>query len=66
MVRAAANSSINSTNRDIISEISESIRAKTPDDRVSNRYILSKLINKTSFYIKRENDLFRLFDYDNI
>lgn len=53
-------------NSEIISEIINDLRALQVDDRISSRYVLSKLRDKAALYIKRENDLFRLFDQQEI
>lgn len=53
-------------NKEIVSEIINDLRALNIDDRVSSRYVLSKLRGFLSLYIKRENDQRRLYDYDNI
>lgn len=53
-------------NKDIISEIVGDLRALNIDDRISSRYVLSKLKGFLALYIKRENDLRRLYDYDNL
>lgn len=53
-------------NKEIVSEIINDLRALNIDDRVSSRYILSKLNSYVALYIKRENDQMRLFNFDNI
>lgn len=52
--------------KEIISEIVNDLRALGLDDRVSKRYILSKLKDNAALFIKRENDLYRLFNYQDI
>jgi len=54
------------TNRAIISEITNDIKAYNIDDRVSQRYILNKLRDIAALYIKRENDVFRLYNQQDI
>lgn len=54
------------TNKQIVSEIINDLRAMQIDDRVSERYILSKLRYYLGLFLKRENDSNRLFYYDNI
>ena len=53
-------------NKEIVSEIVNDLRALNIDDRISSRYVLSKLRGFLSLYIKRENDQRRLYNYDNI
>jgi hypothetical protein len=52
------------TNKEIISEVVNDLRALQVDDRVSERYVLSKLRYYNALFLKRENDQLRLF-YDN-
>lgn len=54
------------TVREITSELSHDIRAHSGDDRISPRYILSKLKDIAALLIKRENDQFRLFNQQDI
>lgn len=53
-------------NREIISELVNQLKALNYDDRISKRFLLSKLRDKASFYIKRENELLKLFNYTDI
>lgn len=53
-------------NKQIISEVINDLRAMTVDDRISERYVLSKLRSVNSQFLKRENDTLRLFYYDDI
>ena len=53
-------------NKEIVSEIVGDLRALNIDDRISSRYVLSKLRGYLALYIKRENDQRRLYDYDNL
>lgn len=52
--------------REIVSEIIGDLRGHSIDDRISQRYILSKLKDVAALYIKRENDQFRLFNQQDI
>ncbi len=54
------------TNSSIISEVVNDVRAMQIDDRISERYVLSKLRSNLGLYLKRENDTLNLFYYDNI
>lgn len=54
------------TNKQIVSEIINDLHALQIDDRVSERYVLSKLRYYNGLFLKRENDTLRLFYYDNI
>ena len=54
------------TNNAIISEIINDLRAMSIDDRISKRFVLSKLRGFASLYIKRENDLMKLFKYSSL
>lgn len=53
-------------NKEIVSEIVNDLRALNIDDRISSRYVLSKLKGFLALYIKRENDQRRLYDYDTV
>lgn len=53
-------------NKEIVSEIVNDLRAMQIDDRISERYVLSKLKYFNGLFLKRENDTLRLFYYDNI
>lgn len=53
-------------NKEIVSEIVNDLRALNIDDRISSRYVLSKLRGFLALYIKRENDQRRLYDYDTL
>jgi hypothetical protein len=52
------------TKREVVSEIINDLRAHQVDDRVSERYVLSKLTYYNGLFLKRENDQLKLF-YDN-
>jgi hypothetical protein len=54
------------TNKEAISEVINDLKALRVDDRISERYVLSKLKHYNSLFLKRENDQLRLFWYDNI
>ena len=54
------------TNREIISEVVGDLRALQVDDRVSERYVLTKLKNVNALLLKRENDTLRLYDDNNV
>ncbi len=56
----------NITNRQIISDIVGDLRALNLDDRVSKKYILSKLRSYASLLIKRDADTRRLFRISEI
>lgn len=49
------------TLRKIISDILTSVKAETLDDRISRRFVLSKLQNKGSNFMKQDADARRLF-----
>lgn len=53
-------------NKEIVSEIINDLRALQIDDRISERYVLSKLRYYNGLFLNRENDTLRLFYYDNI
>lgn len=53
-------------NKEIVSDIVNDLRALQIDDRVSERFVLSKLRYYNALFLKRENDNLRLFYYDNI
>jgi len=53
-------------NKEIVSEIINDLRALNIDDRISSRYVLSKLRGFLALYIKRENDQRKLYDYDTL
>lgn len=54
------------TNRQIISDIVNDLRALDLDDRVSKRYILYKLRSYASLFIKRDGDTRNLFNISEI
>lgn len=54
------------TNRQIISDITNDLRALDLDDRVSKKYILSKLRSYASLFIKRDADTRRLLNIAEI
>lgn len=54
------------TNREIIAEVVNDLRAQQVDDRISERYVLSKLKNTNALFLKRENDKLRLYDDNNV
>lgn len=54
------------TNRQIISDIVNDLRALDLDDRVSKKYILSKLRNYAALFIKRDADTRRLLNIAEI
>jgi hypothetical protein len=54
------------TNREIISDIVNDLRALNLDDRVSKRYILSKLRSFAALFIKRDADTRRLLNIAEI
>lgn len=54
------------TNREAISDIINDLRKLSIDDRISERFVLSKLKEFNALYLKRENDKRRLFYYDDI
>lgn len=54
------------TNKEIIAEVINDLRALQIDDRVSQRFVLSKLKNLNALYLKRENDQLRLYDDNNV
>lgn len=49
------------TNRQIISDVITELRSMNIDDRISNRFVLSRLRDKTKAYIKQDLDSRRLF-----
>lgn len=51
----------NLTNRQIISDVINDLRAVDLDDKVSKRYILNKLRGYAALFIKRDAELRRLF-----
>lgn len=53
-------------NREVISEIINDVRALGVDDRISERYVLSKLRTQLGLFLKREGDQLRLPYYDHI
>jgi hypothetical protein len=54
------------TNRELISEVTGDLRALQVDDRVSQRFILSKLKTINALLLKRENEQLRLYDDNNV
>lgn len=56
----------NLTNRQIISDITNDLRALNLDDRVSKRYIHNKLRDFAALFIKRDADLRRLFNISDL
>jgi len=54
------------TNREIISDIVNDLRALNLDDRVSKRYILSKLRSFASLFINRDSESRRLYTMSEI
>lgn len=54
------------TKREIISLVRNELNTITLDDKISNRYIYSKLITYADIIIKRESDTRRLFNSTNI
>lgn len=54
------------TNRELISEVIGDLRALQVDDRISERYVLSKLKRYNALFLKRENDQLRLYDDNNV
>lgn len=54
------------TKREIISLVRNELNTITLDDRISNRYIYSKIISYADIIIKRESDTRRLFNSTNI
>jgi len=54
------------TIREIISLVRNELNTITLDDRISNRYIYSKIITYSDIIIKRESDSRRLFNNTNI
>lgn len=54
------------TNGEIVSEITNALRALNIDDRISPRYILSVVRDKVALYVKRENERYRLYNYEDI
>lgn len=54
------------TNREVISEVVNDLRALGVDDHVSLRYILAKLQGYTAIFVKREADLRRLYRSSDI
>lgn len=53
-------------NKEIVSEIINDLRALQIDDRISERYVLSKLRDFLGIFLRRENDQLRLYYYDYI
>lgn len=56
----------NQTNRQVISDIIEDLRAKNLDDKVSKRYIHNKLRDYAALFIKRDSDIRRLLNLSDI
>lgn len=56
----------NLTNRQIISDIVNDLRAVNLDDRVSKKYILTKLRDFAALFIKRDAELRRLLNISDI
>lgn len=56
----------NLTNRQIISDIVNDLRALNVDDRVSKRYILNKLRDYAALYIKRDAEARRLLGISDL
>lgn len=54
------------TNKQIISEVVNDLRALQCDDHISERFILNKLRIYNSLLLKRENEQFRLYDDNNV
>lgn len=54
------------TNSNAVSEVVNDLRALVSEDRISSRYVLSKLRYFLGQYLKRENDTLRLYYYDYI
>lgn len=55
-----------STNREIISDITNNLKGTRLDGRISKRMILSKLNDFAALYIRRENDQLRLWNYAHL
>jgi hypothetical protein len=56
----------NSTNRQVISDIVTDLRAVNLDDKVSKRYILNKLRDFASLFIKRDAEVRRIFNISDL
>lgn len=54
------------TNREIISDITNSLKGNRLDGKLSKRFILSKLNAFAALYIRRENDQLRLWNYPDL
>lgn len=54
------------TNRDVVSDIVNGLKALNIDDRKSNRYILSQVRDKVSVLIKQDTDTRRLFAVSDV
>lgn len=54
------------TNKEVVADIVNDLRALEIDDRISERYVLSKLKHFNALFLKRENDSLKAFYYDNI
>lgn len=54
------------TNSQVTSDVVNSLRAVTLDDRISERFVLAKLRDCLGTYLKRENDVLRLYYYSDI
>lgn len=53
-------------NSEIVSEIINDLRSLNLDDHISKRYVLAKLQDNAALFIKRENELLRLYNYQDI
>lgn len=55
-----------STSRQLVSDISAELKALNIDERISNRFILSRLTDKTRTIIKQDADARKLFKTTNV
>lgn len=54
------------TNRQVVSDVINDLRALQFDDYISERYVLSKLKAQNALFLKRENEQLRLYDDNNV
>lgn len=54
------------TNREVISNITNTLRSLNTDEHISKRFIFNKLLETTAVFVKRENDLKRLFKSSDV
>lgn len=53
-------------NKEIVAQVIGDLRAMQIDDRISERYVLSKLKDYNSLFLKRENEQLRLYSDNNV